>query len=51
MSEAQDMTLKENELPAGEALEMPQEDLPEGWLRVLPGQGRDGFFIARFNRV
>ena len=34
MSEAQDMTLKENELPAGEALEMPQEDLPEGWLRV-----------------
>lgn len=24
---------------------------PEGWLRVLPGQGRDGFFIARFNRV
>ncbi len=20
----------------------------EGWLRVLPGQGRDGFFIARF---
>lgn len=24
---------------------------PEGWLRVLPGQGRDGFFIARFKRV
>ena len=23
----------------------------EGWLRVLPGQGRDGFFIARFKRV
>lgn len=23
----------------------------EGWLRVLPGQGRDGFFIARFTRV
>jgi len=24
---------------------------PEGWLRVLPGQGRDGFFIARFKRA
>lgn len=23
----------------------------EGWLRVLPGQGRDGFFIARFKKV
>ena len=23
----------------------------EGWLRVLPGQGRDGFFIARFKRL
>lgn len=23
----------------------------EGWLRVLPGQGRDGFFIARFTKA
>lgn len=24
---------------------------PEGWVRVMPGQGRDGFFIARFTRA
>jgi 16S rRNA (cytosine967-C5)-methyltransferase len=24
---------------------------PQGWVRVLPGQGRDGFFIARFRKA
>jgi 16S rRNA (cytosine967-C5)-methyltransferase len=24
------------------------QPMGEGWVRVLPGQGRDGFFIARF---
>ena len=24
---------------------------PQGWVRILPGQGRDGFFIAAFTRV
>ena len=23
---------------------------PRGWLRILPSQGMDGFFIARFRR-
>ena len=32
------------ELPNGFA---PQ---PEGWVRVLPGDGADGFFIVRFRK-
>lgn len=24
---------------------------PQGWVRILPGQGRDGFFIAAFTRL
>ena len=34
-----------DELPAGIA------PTPEGWVRILPAPGRDGFFIARLQRL
>lgn len=35
----------QNTLPKGISV------APQGWVRILPGQGRDGFFIAAFTRV
>lgn len=37
--------VRDEELPAGIG------PTPEGWVRVLPVPGRDGFFIARFKRA